>query len=402
MTRALCLCSMCAGLLLAVSLPSTATDRTITVASPDCSYRNAIVRVSIPAPAAGLSPVLRDGSQVIPSQVVREASGAQLVFVLPEMKQGQSKKLRLSLAKQALPGAGGVEVKRVGDNVDILVGGELFARYDTSTGPNKPYFHPMYAPGNHLVVRQWPLKDVPGEEHDHPHHRGMWFTHGAVNGEDYWTEGDKTARTVHTGYEVLQSGAVCGGFRASTKWISREGAEVMTDRRTVTVYDTPGGRTMDLTIELKAGGKPVTLGDTKEGTFGIRVAETMRLKGGSGHIVSSTGLKDGDTWGKRAEWVDYYGPVDGAQVGIAVLDSPTSFRHPTWWHVRDYGLFAVNPFGLHDFDRSQKAGAGDFVIAAGGTLTFRYRIYVHTGTATDAAIADVWNAYSRPLKVTVR
>ena len=98
----------------------------------------------------------------------------------------------------------------------------------------------------------------------------------------------------------------------------------------------------------------MVLGDTKEGTFAIRVAESIRVmqpknQPGQGHMVSSTGEKDGAVRGKRADWVDYSGPIGGKTLGIAIFDNPANPRHPTWWHARDYGLFAANPFGLHDF-----------------------------------------------------
>ena len=80
----------------------------------------------------------------------------------------------------------------------------------------------------------------------------------------------------------------------------------------------------------------------------------MRLDGkvGKGHIVNSDGVRDDATWGKRGDWVDYYGPVEGEIVASRSSTIPDNPRHPTWWHVRDYGLFAANPFGQHDFESS--------------------------------------------------
>jgi Methane oxygenase PmoA len=124
----------------------------------------------------------------------------------------------------------------------------------------------------------------------------------------------------------------------------------------------------------------------------------MRLKQpkgpGEGHIVNSNGVRDGDTWGKRADWVDYYGPVNGKTVGVAIFDNPDNPRHPTWWHVRDYGLFAVNPFGWHDFDK-KPAGAGDFKIPAGQSVTFRYRFYLHYGDEKQAKVAEAYEEYAK-------
>jgi len=173
----------------------------------------------------------------------------------------------------------------------------------------------------------------------------------------------------------------------------------MTDERLFKVYNTPENeRLLDFEITLKAPeNEDVILGDTKEGSLGIRIAESMRLtrgknRPGEGHIIQSTGVKDNATWGKRAEWCDYYGPVDGKIVGIAIFDHPDNPRHPTYWHVRDYGLFAANPFGIHDFEK-KPSGTGDMKIPAGKSVTFKYRIYIHQGNETEAKVAEKYKEY---------
>jgi hypothetical protein len=135
----------------------------------------------------------------------------------------------------------------------------------------------------------------------------------------------------------------------------------------------------------------------------IRLAPTMQLaptpamkaKGQTarGHIVNSEGQTDGGTWGKRAAWCDYYGPVDGHVVGVAIFDHPSNPKHPTWWHVRDYGLFAANPFGVHDFER-KPAGTGDIKIPSGESLTFKYRFYFHKGDDKQGKVAERYSEYA--------
>jgi hypothetical protein len=151
----------------------------------------------------------------------------------------------------------------------------------------------------------------------------------------------------------------------------------------------------DFEIVIHASNGDVTFGDTKEGTMAVRLAETMRLKGkvGHGHIVESNGKRDEETWGKRADWCDYSGPVDGKTVGIAMFDNPQNPRYPTWWHVRDYGLFAANPFGQHDFESLPDKTAGDLKIAAGKSVTFRYRFYIHKGDEAQAKVAEKYQEY---------
>ncbi len=156
----------------------------------------------------------------------------------------------------------------------------------------------------------------------------------------------------------------------------------------------------DFEVTVKASNGPVTFGDTKEGMFGLRLASSMDVtKKTGGKIVNAEGITDTAAWGKASPWVDYSGPIDGKTVGVAIFDHPTSFRHPTTWHVRDYGLFAANPFGYHDFGMKK---SGDYTIPAGESITFKYRIILHEGDAKTAGIADAYRAYSTPLKVEVK
>jgi hypothetical protein len=400
------------GALLAMPLCGKAApgEHTVVVSAPNRDYRDAPISVVLDAPteipradSSDWMPLVKRNGQTVPSDARRVGKKMEVAWLVPELKHGQKETYRVSFhtttGLDAPPS--NVRVEEKDRNLEIRIKDQLFTRYDTTTGPNKPYFYPLYAPDNRLVVRHYPLEKVAGETADHPHHRGMWFTHGAVNGEDYWSEGGRTAKTVHSKYEDIRSGQVRGYFRAATDWINREGAKVAEDVREVNVYNLAEGRLMDFTLTLKAVGGPLVLGDTKEGSFGLRLADSMRVAGGDGHIETSTGLKDGAAWGKRAEWVDYYGTVDGETVGVAILDNPKNLRHPTYWHVRDYGLFAVNPFGLHDFEKGQPGGAGNYTIPAGGTLTFRYRLLFHKGATADARIADLWAAYSDPPKVEI-
>ena len=171
------------------------------------------------------------------------------------------------------------------------------------------------------------------------------------------------------------------------------------------IFNVPTARFFDFEITIHASHGDVVFGDTKEGTMAIRLAETMRLaqpkkKPGQGHIVNSEGVRDDKTWGKRAAWVDYYGPVDGKTVGVAIFDNPSNPRYPTWWHVRDYGLFAANPFGLHELEADKKNDpkAGAMAIPAGQSLTFRYRFYFHLGDDQEAKVAARYLEYVGQLK----
>lgn len=296
----------------------------------------------------------------------------------------------------------GVRLYETNDVIRVDLDGQLFTQYHFKN-VSRPFLYPLLSADGEHLTRRWPQEDVPGEEHDHPHHHALWYSHGDVNGVDLWSESAKAGKTVHQSVVKQKSGTDTGSLTTRNEWRDKDGKVIAHDERTFRFHRPTGAeRTLDFEITIHASHGEITLGDTKEGTFAIRMAESMRNKQpknqpGAGHLVSSRGEKDGAVWGKRAEWVDYYGPVNGKTYGIAIFDDPRNPRYPTWWHARDYGLFAANPFGVHDFEKREK-GAGDLKIPAGGSVTFRYRVLLHPGDTGAAGIAARFDEYVRAIK----
>lgn len=295
----------------------------------------------------------------------------------------------------------GVQITKLPDRLRVEINGKLFTEYHFQDGP-RPYCYPIFGPDDLPMSRDWPMKDVPGETHDHPHHRSLWFAHGAVDGQDFWSEQKEFGKTIHESFSEVSSGKTVGVIRSKNKWVAHDGSVKCTDERTLRFYNVPANqRMLDYEITIYASNGDVTFGDTKEGTMAIRLNETMRLKPNeankgkpTGHIVNSEGVRDDKTWGKRAAWCDYYGPVEGKTVGVAIFDHPQNPRHPTWWHVRDYGLFAANPFGQHDFEGlKDNKNAGNLVIPTGQSVTFRYRFYFHEGDEKQGQVAERYADY---------
>jgi len=310
-----------------------------------------------------------------------------------------------------------VSLQKSNDFIRVEINGELFTQYwftmknhpaiekakDGSYSTNAArhtYFWPILGPGGVRMTRDWPM--VPfseGEDHDHKHHRGLWYAHGSVNGIDFWSEDSKAGRVRHKQFSEVKSGDDAGVIRETCEWAAPDGRVVMTDERTMRFLPGPGtSRYLDFDITFKApADREVVFGDTKEGSMAIRVNEDLRLthgkKPGTGKIELSTEVRDQQTWGKRATWCDYSGPLNGKVVGVALFDHPSNPVHPTWWHVRDYGLFAANPFGVHDFEK-KPAGTGNLVIGAGRSVTFRYRFMFHEGDAAAAGVAARYSEFA--------
>lgn len=284
----------------------------------------------------------------------------------------------------------------------ITAGDKLFTEY-VYTGHAKPILYPIYGPHQIPMTRNYPMKeDVDNEARDHPHHKSLWFTHDDVNGVRFWMEypGGSDSKPG----KIVQTAMTIDGNRLVTtnQWTKADGEVVCTDERVMTFGLNDVGRYIDIQVTMKASHGKVVIGDTKEGTMGIRTNPLLRLRNdpkrgnhtAKGQAVNSEGIGGPEIWGKRAKWVDYWAPIDGKTVGIAIFDHPSNPRHPTWWHARSYGLVAANPFGIHDFEK-KPAGTGDMTISKGDEVTFRYRFLFHNGDVHEAKIEQQYASFAK-------
>lgn len=295
------------------------------------------------------------------------------------------------------PEVGGVRLEEEGGRIRVTIDGEEFTSYNYDGVPARPYFWPVLAPGGIPVTRAYPMqKDVPGETQDHPHHRSMYFAFGSVNGADNWSEEAGHGYTIHRSLDEVVSGPVFGRFVTTSDWTDRDRRRVLEQRASVTFWRGDGERRiMDVDLRLTATDGDVRFGDTKEGgLITIRVASSMDVPRGGRITNAYGGIDEPETWGHAAHWCDYSGVVDGRPVGIAVMDHPVSFRHPTYWHVRDYGLMGANPFALGDYTRGEKDGS--HLLKAGETLRFHYRVLVHRGHAESADVRGQYLNFVAP------
>ncbi len=305
----------------------------------------------------------------------------------------------------------GVRIADRGTHLEVTVDGARWGDYHYAAHPVRSYLHPVIGPYGIPMTRAWPLQDgVPGEEHDHVHHRSFWVAHGMVNGVDFWTEAEGHGFQAHGGFEALHSGPAFGRIVQRVSWRKDDpatGTPLLEERRTLTFWNTPASaRLLDLTVAFHAAHGAVTFGDTKEGGLcSLRVPEA--IKGIRGGVISNAygGIHEAENWGQRAPWVDYSGDLNDAggtrrTVGVAIFDHPRNPHYPTHWHVRGYGLFAANPFGLADY-RSGYRQHGDWTLAAGERATFRYRVLWHAGDAIEARVGERFLDWAAPPAVTV-
>jgi hypothetical protein len=291
--------------------------------------------------------------------------------------------------------AGELSLRQTEKGYDIIIDGKPFAGYVTDSS-GTPIVWPIFGPTGKKMTRDFPMieRDDNTEAKDHLHHRSLWFTHGDVNGSDFWALKQKI---VHRKFADAKSDGQTAILGTENEWVEQNDQVLCSDVRTLRFGETDGMRYIDFAVTVTAIQDNVVFGDTKEGTLGLRVPGTMegdakkRNPDWGGKIVNAEGLTDGDAWAKRPAWVDYIGPVEGETMGIAILNHPSSFRYPTYWHVRTYGLFAANPFGVHDFEKKEEK-VGELVLKNGESFTLRYRLLFHR---ENADIAKAFENYTK-------
>lgn len=278
------------------------------------------------------------------------------------------------------------------DRLAVEIGGEPFATIHFAATP-RPFIHPLLAHGGIRLTRGFPLDPQPEEARDHPHHQSLWFTHGDVNGHDFWH--DPVNVIQFTGDSSLFTSESEVVHTAEYRWRAKD-TVILTETRRIRLAEEDDARVVDFDITLSASHGPVVFGDTKEGTFAIRTHPHLRLEGDAarGAAINSEGIEGKAIWGKRAGWVAYHGPVEDRPVVLAILEHEDNPRHPTWWHARAYGLVAANPFGVHDFE-NRPAGTGDLKLEEGTSLRLRYRVWTAAGEFSREALAEAAKRYSR-------
>ncbi|MEN8117207.1 MAG: PmoA family protein [Bacteroidota bacterium] len=295
--------------------------------------------------------------------------------------------------------------------VDVLIGGKLFTSYIYPDNIKKPVLWPVISDGGNELTRQFPLKNKAGERADHPHHVGVWFNYGDVNGLDFWNNSeaiaaeraDKYGTIYHETIEQVKSEKGKGTLITTASWKDNSGKKLLNEVSEFTFSVDGKTRIIDRTTLLKAVSGKVNITDNKEGMFAIRVTRELELpskgklkltdshgvvtevdatndKTATGNYLSSEGIEGGDVWATRAKWMKLYGEINGEKVAIVIFDHPANAGYPTYWHARGYGLFSANTLGQKVF--SKGAEEMNFSLKEGESATFRYRLAVFSGEPT--------------------
>ncbi|WP_225587035.1 PmoA family protein [Algoriphagus sp. Y33] len=289
--------------------------------------------------------------------------------------------------------------------VDVLIDGKLFTSYIYPDSLEKPVLYPINTANGNAITRGWPITPRPGERVDHPHHLGLWFNYGDVNGLDFWNNSsdikDKTkyGHIAHKSIKSMKSGNEEGVLEVSMDWMNNKGEVLLTENTSFIFRGKDDRRSIDRIAILTAPNGEVKLTDNKEGMLGLRTARqlehpsdkpeiftdasgkatdvpTMNNEGITGMYLSSEGVEGHDVWGTRGDWVSLTGKINNENISVAILDFPSNPGYPTYWHARGYGLFAANPLGQKSL--SDGKDELNFKLEKGESATFKYRVIVYS------------------------
>jgi hypothetical protein len=298
---------------------------------------------------------------------------------------------------------------KAGKRVDITVDGQPFTSYIYPESLMKPVLYPLRTSKNTLVTRGWPFDPRPGERVDHPHHVGLWFNYGDVNGLDFWNNStaipsekkNDYGTIVHSSVNKMEATNDHALLDVTKYWQKPDGTNILKED-TRYVFAVKGDmRTIELTTKLTALKEKVSFKDNKEGLLGIRLArelehpsnEPVNFTDASGNITevakldnskttgkyrSSEGIEGDNVWGTRGRWVNLTGKIADESISLVLIDHPDNVGYPTYWHARGYGLFAANPLGQNAMSGGKETL--NFALEAGKSVVFRYKILINSGS----------------------
>lgn len=301
--------------------------------------------------------------------------------------------------------------------VDVMVDGKLFTSYIYPNTIKKPVLYPITTSRGTKITRGFPLEPMPGERVDHPHHVGMWFNYGDVNGLDFWNNSDsikvekrdKYGTIVHEKIEGMEDGDDKATLKVVMNWNTPDGETLLVENTTFVFHADGDERAIDRITTLTAQDKEVEFKDNKEGVIAIRTTRalehpsdkpeiftdasgqvtnvpTLNNEGVNGWYYNSEGDEGGDCWGKRAEWVNLTSSIGDEEISLVMIDHPSNVGYPTYWHARTYGLFSANPLGQAVFSKGKEVL--DFKLAPNSSTTWKHRVLIVSGSKLNKEILD--------------
>jgi len=240
----------------------------------------------------------------------------------------------------------------------------------------KPYFHPLNLADGTTITELRPA--------DHPWHRGLWWSWKYINHINYWEENKKTGlcdgRTDLAAAKVEVGSNFSARVEMDLNYHLPDKGPLLTEKRLLAVGepDEKGNYRIDWTSTFTAGTEDLTFDRTPPKNFsggyaGLSCRMTKAIQKwtytGSDGTTGATNI-----YGKTEKWVDF---SHGG--GITIFDHPSNLRHPTAWYPNGMPFFSP-AIVFHE----------PYTLAAGKSMTLRYRVLVHSSAVDKDGLEVEW------------
>jgi hypothetical protein len=246
----------------------------------------------------------------------------------------------------------------------------------------RPYLHPLHDASGKVVLSE----DKPA---DHPWQHGVFTGFHRVNGFNYWKEDQGKQRFVRLFDLTEASDRV--SWRALVELTAPNGDVVLDEEDAITIHapESADAYVIDFDLLLRARDKDVTFGKYFVGGLSVRMPWDKE-RSRQTHL-NSEGQRNRDCEQQRAKWCNVERPIGDDTFGIAVFDHPDNPNHPSGWRADEQGL--INP---------NVSSAADWVIAAHKQQSFKYRLVVYRGSATQKQLSARFEAFAGEGRTGVR
>ncbi len=302
--------------------------------------------------------------------------------------------------------------------VEVWFGDSFFTSYIYPDDIEKQVLYPITTASGKEITRGYPINPKPFERTDHPHHVGLWFNFGDVNGLDFWNNSfaikpeDKPKYGSIKFKEIVETNPQTGTLVTASDWVDYSNNVLLSEKTTFVFSEEGSMRTIDRTSELTAR-QEVIFTENKEGLLGLRIDRSfeepatrpgrfldaegnvtevpvLNNEGVNGVYRNAEGITGGDVWAKRSAWVALRADKENEIITIVMMDHPDNPNYPAWSHARGYGLFASNNFAGRAVDEDTQPV--QLTLKPGEKIKIRYKVIVG-GDLTNEQIVAIQNSF---------
>lgn len=274
-----------------------------------------------------------------------------------------------------------LSAERQDEMIIIRIDKKTLTCYRYGDGQKYPYFYPVNGPATGLPLTT--ESSLP-----YPHHRSLWFGCDRVNGGNYWQEGNDRGQIISKGPQIVKNSAEKIHISDICDWKQPNQKPIIEDKRNIIITAPSNNiRIIDFKITLKAL-TDINIQKTNHSLFSARMHPSLSVQSGGTLINAEGKSKENGTANQSSSWCDYSNERFGIVEGLAIFDSPKNIWFPSKWFTRDYGFFS--PTNMNWIEQ-------DFHLDKSKSITFEYRVIVHTGNSKQTNIKNLYSKWTESI-----